>query len=65
MVLVNTVLVHFSSGVIDFSSCLVESCGLVGFRLFLVWCMWPLDVVIDGGMCLLIGLIVKFGHITN
>ena len=63
MKLVNTVLVSCDSGVIGGSSSLMGSCRLMELMFFLVWCICPLDVAIDGGRCLLIRLIVRFGHI--
>ena len=41
------------------------SCGLSDLMFFLVWCMWPLDFAIDGGICLLMRLIAKLGHVVN
>ena len=38
---------------------------LGGIMFFLVWCMWTLVVVIDGGRFLLIRYIFKLGHIAN
>ena len=43
----------------------LDSVASAELRLFLVWCMWPLDVAIDGGRCLLISSIVKFGHVAK
>ena len=65
MILVNTVLVHCSIGFIGVSSSFVGSCFLVELMLFLIWCMWTLDVSIDGGICLLIRSIVKLVHVAK
>ena len=59
MILVKTVFVCCESGDIGGSSSFVGSCYLVDLMFFLVWCMWPLDVSIDGGRCLLFMLIVN------
>ena len=65
MILVNTVLVCCASGVIVGYSCIVRSCRLVDLRLILVWLRLPLAVTVDGGRCLLISSIVKFGHVLK
>ena len=65
MILVNTVLVHCSSGVIGVSSSFIGYFCLVDLMFFLVWCMWPLDISIDVGRCLLIRLVVKVIHISK
>ena len=54
VIFVKTVLVRCVSGAIDGSSCIIGSCCLLDLIIFLVWCMWPLDVSIDGVICLLI-----------
>ena len=54
-----------ANGVIGDSSCLLGSFGFVDLRFFLVWCMWTLAVYIDGGICILIKSIFKFGHVVN
>ena len=65
MILVNTVLVHCASGFVGSSSSIIGSCCLVELMFFLVCYMWTLSVAIDGGMCLLISLIVKFFNAEN
>ena len=65
MILVNTVLVRCTSSFIGCSSGVFGSCGLADLRLFLVLCMLPLAVAIDGGICLLISSLVKLGHVEN
>ena len=65
MIFVNTVLVQCYSGVIGGFFSLVVSCYLVEYMFFLVWCMYPLDVAIDGGICLLIMSIVKLEHVAK
>ena len=65
MILVNTLLVRCTSGFIGSSSGVFSSCVLVDLRFFHVWCMWPLDVAIDWGRCLLISSIVKYGHVAK
>ena len=65
MILVDTVLVRFDSGVISDSSSFISSCYSLDLIFFLVWCMWPLDVAIDGGIWLLIRSIVKLGCVAK
>ena len=65
MVLLNTVLVRCASGVIGVSYSFVDFYCLVDLMLLLVWWMWPLGTVIDGGRCLLIRSIAKLGHVAN
>ena len=65
MILLNTVLVHWSSGFISSSYCILEYCGLVDLRFFVVWSMWPLDVSIYWVRCLLTRFIVKLGHVAK
>ena len=65
IILVNNLLVHCAIGFISGSLSFIGACCLVDFMLFLVWCMWPLDVAIDGGRCSLIMLIVKLGYVEN
>ena len=65
IILANTVLVRYNSGFIGGSSSFIGSCCLVDLMFLLVWCMWTLAVYIDGGICLLIRLIVKFVHISK
>ena len=63
IILVKSVLVRCVSGFIVDSY--IGSCCLVDLMLLLVWCMWPLEVFIDGGICLLIRSIFKLGHVAK
>ena len=65
MILVKTMLVSCSSGFIGGSSSFIVSCYLVYLTFFLVWCMWPLAVSIDGVRCFLIRSIVKLVHVAK
>ena len=65
MILVNALLVRCASGVISGLSSLVGSCCLVDLMFLFVWCMLPLDVVIDGGRFLLIKSIFKLGYVAK
>ena len=63
MIYLNTLLLRCVSGFIGGSS--MGSCFLVELMFFLVWCMQPLAVAIDGVRCLLIRSIVILGHLAK
>ena len=65
MILAKPVLVRCKNSFMGSSSGFFSSCVLADLRLFLVWCMWPLDVAIDWGIFLLISLLVKLDHVAN